>query len=78
MTKQELITWGTTLILPIVGLLVAGKGIRRIFLLPFEYLARRTPNKIDDQVVNDVSSDLGITPTVFKGESNGEEEEKTS
>ncbi len=40
--------------------LLAGKSIRRLFLLPFEYFARKTPTHIDDVIVKQIEEDLGV------------------
>lgn len=47
-------------LLPLVAMLAAGKALRRLLLLPFEWLARKTPTKVDDVLVSEVGSDLGL------------------
>lgn len=44
----------------IVVALLSGKAVRRILLLPFEWIASRTSNKIDDKIIDDAQKDLGI------------------
>lgn len=44
----------------ILAALVAGKTIRRIILLPFEWLASKTESRIDDKIVEQAEEDLGI------------------
>ncbi len=43
------------------AMLLAGKGLRRLILLPFEYLARKTPSKVDDVLVKQVEADLEVS-----------------
>lgn len=69
MTQQDIITWGGAALVPVLASLVAGRTLRRILLLPFEYWARRSKNTIDDQIVADAEKDLGIEPTKFDGDS---------
>lgn len=40
--------------------LLGGRFIRRLVLLPFEWWSRRTPNVIDDKLVAEARTDLGI------------------
>lgn len=40
--------------------LFMGKAIRRLVLLPFEWLASKTETRIDDTIIQEASKDLGI------------------
>jgi hypothetical protein len=42
------------------GALLMGKTIRRLLLLPFELISRKTASKLDDQLVKDAEQDLGL------------------
>lgn len=49
----------------IVTAIFTGKFIRRLVLLPFEYLASRTSTTIDDKLLQEAEKDLGIdSPTL--------------
>ena len=76
MTSNEIIAWATAAIAPIVGSLLIGKTLRRLVLMPFEYLSKRTATKLDDQVIADAAVDLGITPTRFDNDSDTDKEDK--
>lgn len=45
---------------PTLLLLVAGKGVRRILFLPFEWIASRTRTKVDDTILLEAQRDVGI------------------
>lgn len=45
-------------------MLLTGKGIRRLLLLPFEWLSSRTASKVDDVIVRQIESDLDIKPVM--------------
>lgn len=53
--------------------LLAGKTIRRLILLPFEWLASKTESRIDDKIVEQAEEDLGIPGGTLP---NSEKEEK--
>ncbi len=42
------------------SLLLAGKFLKRLIMLPFEYIARKTKTKIDDVLLAEAQKDLGI------------------
>lgn len=68
---MDKIDWNTILMTGLVGAvstLVMGRTLRRLLLLPFEWWARKTENKLDDQIVADAERDLGIEPTKFEEE----------
>lgn len=45
--------------------LLMGKAIRRLALLPFEWLSRKTNTKIDDKLIEEARHDLGVdSPTI--------------
>lgn len=75
MTDTEL---KSMVVIALVGVgtsLLAGKALRRLFLLPFEWIARKTSSKTIDVIVTEAERDLGIdTPTL--GNLNAEEDEK--
>lgn len=48
--------------------LLMGKAIRRILLLPFEWLARKTDSKVLDVIVDEAEKDLGIDSTLDKAQ----------
>lgn len=50
------------------ALLLAGKGFRRLVFLPFEWLVRKTPSKVDDVILAEAQSDVGIDSTIEKAE----------
>lgn len=58
----------TLLMVGLVGAaaaLFSGKFLRRLLLLPFEFLSRKTENKVDDKLVETARQDLGIPdPTI--------------
>lgn len=50
---------------PIAVALAAGKSLKRLVLLPFEYLARKTDSPVIDKLVEQAEEDLGIqSPTL--------------
>ncbi len=52
------------------GILIAllnGKAIRRLLTLPLEWIVRKTGNKTDDKLLEEVEKDLGLDgPTLEK------------
>lgn len=67
--------------LALLGSLLMGRTLKRLILLPFEYLAKRTSNTIDDQIIADAEQDAGIEPTQFAdnkidGDKNDAEDKK--
>lgn len=60
--------WKSILLISLAGVatsLLAGKAFRRVLLLPFEWLAKRTGSKVLDTIVDEAERDLGIdTPTI--------------
>lgn len=62
------IDWQAVLMVSLMGAvtaLLSGKFVRRLLLLPFEFLAKKTNNKIDDKLVAEAEKDLGIdSPTI--------------
>lgn len=44
----------------IITALATGKLLRRILLLPFEWISRKTDSKIDDKLVDEARHDLGV------------------
>lgn len=40
--------------------LLAGKAIKRVILLPFEWLVKKTKNTEDDKIIKEAEKDLGI------------------
>ena len=44
----------------VVTALLTGKTLRRLLLLPFELLAKKTANKTDDKLVEEARKDLGV------------------
>lgn len=44
----------------VVTALLTGKTLRRLLLLPFELLSKKTANKTDDKLVEEARKDLGI------------------
>jgi len=58
-----LIALGKTLgaiVMSMVGTLLAGKAIKRLFLFPFQWLASKTQTKKDDILIHDAEEDLGL------------------
>lgn len=48
-----------------VTALLTGKTFRRILLLPFEWVSRKTKTKVDDTLVQEAQKDLGVdSPTI--------------
>jgi hypothetical protein len=48
-----------------VTALLTGKTFRRILLLPFEWISKKTTTKVDDTLVHEARRDLGVeTPTI--------------
>ena len=66
MTLDDLKQLAVPAFIAIGTTLLMGRTLRRLILLPFEWLARNTENKIDDQIVSDATQDLGIDPTKFE------------
>lgn len=60
MTNQQIYAIIGAAVITLVTQLLAGKMIKRLLLLPFEYLSSRTDNKIDDVLVDEAEKDLGI------------------
>lgn len=64
----DLSQWKTLLMAAMGGAVVAlltGKLVRRLLLLPFEYLSSRTSSKVDDKLVEEARKDLGVdSPTI--------------
>lgn len=59
--------WKLTLIASLSTLavsLLAGKGIRRLIFLPFEWLASKTNTKVDDIILSEAEKDAGIDSTL--------------
>lgn len=52
----------------VVTALLTGKTFRRLLLLPFEYLARRSDNKADDKLIEEARKDLGIPDATLEQE----------
>lgn len=48
----------------LVASLAAGKGIRRLLLLPFEWAAGKWKNRTASVILDEVEKDLGITNTL--------------
>lgn len=48
-----------------VSALLTGKFLRRLLLLPFEYLTKQTNNKIDDKLLEEARKDLGVTDSTL-------------
>lgn len=69
--------WGQlgTYLLPLLVILLTGKFLRRLLLLPFEYLSRRTATKVDDVLVEEAGRDLGIERTTLESASATKQEE---
>lgn len=49
-----------SLLLGILMQVLAGRALKRLVMWPFQWLAARTRNKKDDQLVKDAEQDLGI------------------
>ena len=47
-------------LLGILTTLLAGRTLRRLVYWPVEWISRRTRNRVDDQVADDIASDLGL------------------
>lgn len=60
MQLEELVQNIKPYLIPIGLALVFGKAIRRVLLLPVEWLVRKTNNKIDDVILKEAESDLGL------------------
>lgn len=45
----------------VVTALLTGKTLRRLLLLPFELISKKTETKIDDKLVEEARKDLGVT-----------------
>ena len=73
MTREELMIWGSAALAPIIASLVAGKAIRRVLFMPFEWLSKRTKTELDDQIIADAREDLGIVPTKFDNDNDKED-----
>lgn len=43
-----------------VASLIAGRFFKRLILLPFQKIAEKTENKIDDQLIEDAKKDLHL------------------
>lgn len=49
----------------VVTALFSGKFVRRLLLLPFEYLTRKSGSKVEEVLLHEAAKDLGIdTPTL--------------
>jgi len=48
--------------------LLTGKTFRRLLLLPFELLSRKTSTKIDDKLVEEARKDLGVPDATIEKE----------
>lgn len=57
-----------------VTALLSGKLVRRLLLLPFELISRKTENKIDDKLVEEARQDLGVPDSTLPEK--GKKEEK--
>lgn len=50
-------------LLGMAATLLTGSAFRKLVVWPFEWLAARTRNKRDDELVRDAKNDLGIDQT---------------
>jgi hypothetical protein len=52
--------------------LLTGKTFRRILLLPFEWISRKTHSKVDDKLVDEARRDLGVPDPTLEEHKNDE------
>lgn len=57
----------------VVTALLTGKTLRRLLLLPFELLAKKTANKTDDKLVEEARKDLGVPDATHIEEENNKD-----
>lgn len=62
--------WKTLAISGLAGVVTAlltGKTLRRLLLLPFEFISHKTQTRVDDKLVEEARKDLGVPdPTLDK------------
>lgn len=62
------VDWQSILMVSLAGVvttLLTGKFIRRLILLPFEWLSKQSGSKVDDKLVEEARKDLGVdSPTI--------------
>lgn len=74
MNLQELLNkldFETLLAVGLVGAvsaLLTGKFLRRLLLLPFEFISKKTNTKIDDKLLEEARKDLGVTDATIAEE----------
>ena len=77
MENLDIKTLGMLALAGVVTALLTGKTVRRLLLLPFEWLASKTGSKIDDKLVDEARKDLGVhDATLAVGPEGLDEKEK--
>lgn len=60
MDKLDLNTLLMVALAGVATALLTGKTLRRLLLLPFELISRKTETKVDDKLVEEARKDLGV------------------
>ncbi len=68
MNSEEIKTAAMVALAGAVMALLTGKTVRRLLLLPFEWIASRTSSKTDDKLVDEARHDLGVPDATLDNE----------
>lgn len=71
MNSIDIKTLGMVALAGVATALLTGKTVRRLLLLPFEWVASKTGSKIDDKLVDEARKDLGVPDSTLNSEKEG-------
>lgn len=64
---NELGPLATGALIAMVVTVITGRTLKKAVVLALQWIARRTDNKVDDELVDTAANDLGVTDTTIDG-----------